>query len=146
MSKRSHKFWCRGAIAIAFEALILIATCAAQQYANDRLSLSVNAKDGTYQLALHGGQPIFTSRAAAEIDHEWLRSTDYPRHVVSESRFTDDLGSGQTITLTNAGLQGKPDLILVMQLYDQTSYATVQVTLKTRQERWSHCRPSATSN
>jgi len=130
VSKRSHKFWCSGAITIVFEALILIAPCAAQQFASDRIALSVNAKDGTFQLALRGGQPIFTSRAAAEIDHEWLRSTDYPRHVVSESSFTDDLGSGRTITLTNAGLQGKPDLILVMQLYDQTSYATLQVTLQ----------------
>ena len=130
MSKRSHKLWCKGAIAIVFEAQILIAPCAAQQFASDRVSLSVNAKDGMYQLALRGGQPIFTSRAAAEIDHEWLRSTDYPRHVVSESRFTDDLGAGRTITVTNSGLQGKPDLILVMQLYDQTSYATVQVTVQ----------------
>jgi hypothetical protein len=130
VSKRSHKFWCSGAITIVFEALILIAPCAAQQFASDRISLSVNAKDGTFQLALRGGQPIFTSRAAAELDHEWLRSTDYPRHVVSESRFTDDLGSGQTITVTNSGLQGKPDLILVMRLYDQTSYATLQVTVQ----------------
>lgn len=130
MSKRSHKLCCGVAIAILFEALILIAPCAAQQFGNDRVSLSVNAKDGTYQLALRGGQPIFTSRAAAEIDHNWLRSTDYPRHVASESRFTDDLGSGRTITVTNSGLQGKPDLILVIQLYDQTSYVTLQVTVQ----------------
>ena len=130
MSKRTHRLCSSCAIAIVFEALILIAPCAAQQFVSDRVSLSVNAKDGTYQLALRGGRPIFTSRAGAEIDHEWLRSTDYPRHAVSESRFTDDLGSGRTITVTNSGLQGKPDLILVMQLYDQTSYATLQVTVQ----------------
>jgi hypothetical protein len=130
VSKRIRKLCSRGAIAIVFEALILIATGAAQQFGSDRISLNVNAKDGTYQLALRGGQPIFTSRAGAEIDHQWLRSTDYPRHVVSESRFTDNLGSGQTITVTNSGLQGKPDLILVMQLYDQTPYDIVQVTVQ----------------
>jgi alpha-galactosidase len=130
VSKRTYKLFCGVAIAIVFETLILIAPCAAQQFANDRVSLSVNAKDGTYQLALRGGQPIFTSRAAAEINHGWLRSTDYPRHVVSESRFTDDLGAGRTIAVTNSGLPGKPDLIFMIQLYDQAPYATLQVAVQ----------------
>ncbi len=111
MPTRSRKLCCSGAVAIVFEAMILIAPCAAQQFANDRVSLSVNAKDGTYLLALRGGQPIFTSRVAAKINHQWLRSSDYPRHVVSESTFTDELGSGRTIPSLNSGLQGKPDLI-----------------------------------
>ena len=130
MSKRLHKLSCSVAIAIVFEALILIAPCAAQQLENDKLSLSVNAKDGTYQLALRGGQPIFTSRAAAQVDHEWLRSNDYPRHATSESRFDDDLGSGRAITVTNSGLQDKADLIFVVQLYDKSPYATLQVTVQ----------------
>ncbi|MGB6461845.1 MAG: hypothetical protein WBG02_17920, partial [Candidatus Acidiferrum sp.] len=89
MSKRVHKLPCCVAIAIVFEALILIAPCAAQQLENDKISLSVNSKDGSYQLALRGGQPIFTSCVAAQINHVWLRSSDYPRHVTSESRVED---------------------------------------------------------
>ena len=130
MSKRLHKLSCSVASAIVFESLILIAPCAAQQLENDKLSLSVNAKDGTYQLALRGGQPIFVSRAAAQVNHEWLRSSDYPRHVTSESRFEDDLGSGHAITVTNSGLQNKADLIFVVQLYDKSPYATLQVTVQ----------------
>jgi alpha-galactosidase len=130
VSMRIHKLLCGIAIAIVFEALIFTAPCAAQQLENDMLSLSVNAKDGTYQLALRGGQPIFTSHAAAQINHEWLRSSDYPRHVASESRFADDLGSGRTISARNSGLQDKADLIFVIQLYDKTSYATLQVSVQ----------------
>ena len=130
MSNRIHELPRSLAIAIVFHALILVTPCAAQQLANDLVSLSVNAKDGTYLLATPGGQPIFTSRVGAQINHEWLRSNDYPRHVSSESNFADDLGSGRAITVTNSGLQDKADLIFVIQLYDETSSATIQVSVQ----------------
>jgi hypothetical protein len=77
-----------------FETLFFIAPCGAQQLGNDMLSVSVDTKDGTYRLAVPGGQPTFTSRVAAQVNHEWLRSTDYPHHAALESKFADDLGSG----------------------------------------------------
>jgi alpha-galactosidase len=135
VSKRIHKVPCGPAIAIAFETLILIAPCAAQQWRNDGLSLSVNAKDGNYQLAMRGGQPIFTSGVAAQVNHEWLRSSDYPNHVASESGFTDDLGSGRAITVTNSGLPGKANLVLVIQLYDQAPYAALQVSVQNKTKK-----------
>jgi alpha-galactosidase len=130
VSKRIPELYCDIAIALLLEALILIAPCAAQQLGNDALSLSVNAKDGTYQLAVREGQPVFTSRAAAEVNHEWLRSSDYPRHVASESKFADELGSGRAITVTNSGLPNKADLIFVIQVYDQAPYATLHVAVQ----------------
>jgi alpha-galactosidase len=135
VSMRIQRLLCGFAIAIVFKALLITSPCAAQRLANDSLSLSVDAKDGTYQLASRGGQSIFNSRVAAEVDHEWLRTDDYPRHAVSESRFADDLGSGRAITVTNSGLQGKADLIFAVQLYDQTSYATLQVTVQNTTEK-----------
>jgi alpha-galactosidase len=125
-----RKLRCGAAIAIVFVALIFAGPAVAQQLANDTLAVNANAEDGTYQLAMRGGQPIFTSRAGAQIDHAWLRSSDYAHHETSESTFTDDLGSGRTITVTNSGLPGKPDLIFVIQLYDQAPYATVQVNIQ----------------
>jgi alpha-galactosidase len=105
----------------------------AQQLTNDELSLTVNAQDGSYQLSLyegHNGQPVLRSRVAAEVDHQWLRSSDYPRHQASESAFEDDLGSGQEVTVTCSGLEGKPDLLYVLQLYKQRPYGTVQVKVQ----------------
>ena len=105
----------------------------AQQLTNDHLSLTVNAEEGSYQLLLHeghDGQPVLKSRVAGQVDHEWLRSSDYPRHQASESTFEDDLGSGRQVTVTCSGLGGKPDLVYVIQIYTQRPYGTVQVKVR----------------
>ena len=102
----------------------------AQQLANDQLSLTVNAKSGSYQLSMHGGQPVFSSRVAAQVDHQWLGSSDYPRHTASESTFEDDLGPGRQVIVACSGLDGKPDLVYVLQIYQQRPYGTVQVKVQ----------------
>ena len=121
-------------VGLAFTAAILVATLPcfaqqlfAQQLTNDQLSLTVNAQEGSYQLSLHTGQPVLRSRVAAQVNHQWLRSSDYPRHQASESSFEDDLGSGRQVTVTCSGLEGKPDLVYVLELYKQRPYGTVLV-------------------
>ena len=104
--------------------------CVAQQLTNDELSLTLNAQEGSYQLSLHDGQPVLRSRVGAQVDHQWLRSSDYPRHQASESTFKDDLGPGREVTVTCSGLDGKPDLVYVLQLYKQRPYGTVQVKVQ----------------
>jgi len=121
---------CTVGFALISLALLLSAPSPAQQWTNDKLSLSVSAQDGSYQLSVRGGQPIFASRVAAQINHQWMRSSDYPRHQVSESAFTDELGTGHAISVTFTGLDGKPDLIYIAQLYDQRPYAAVQVQVR----------------
>ncbi len=116
--------------AIITGALIVVAPCAAQQLRNDKLSLTINAQDGSYQLAVPSRSPMFTSRVAAEVNHLWLRSSEYPRHQASETTFTDELGSGRAVTVACTGLEGKADLVYVVQLYDQRPYATIQVTVR----------------
>jgi len=111
-------------------ALMVSAPCLAQQWTNDTLELSLDAQDGSFRLAVRGGQAILTSRVAAEIDHQWLRSSAYPRHQVTESTFTDALGSGPAVSVTFTGLDGKPDLIYVAQIYDHRPFATVRVTVR----------------
>ena len=105
-----------------------------EQLTNDELSLTVNAQQGSYQLSFHDsqhdGQPVLRSRVAAQVDHQWLRSSDYPRHQASESTFEDALGSGREVTVTCSGLDGKPDLVYVLQLYKQRPYGTVQVKVQ----------------
>ena len=130
MSKRTCGLLCKAGAAIITGALIVAVPCAAQQLTNDKLSLTVDAQAGSYQLRVRGGQPIFTSRVAAQVNQQWLRSSEYPRHQASESTFTDELGSGRAVTVTCTGLEGKADLVYVVQLYDQRPYATVQVTVR----------------
>ena len=107
--------------------LMLALPCTAQQLTNSKLSLTVNAKDGSYQLALPGGQSVLKARVGAQIDHEWVRSSDYPQHQAGESAFSDALGAGRQVTVTCSGLEGKPDLVYMVQLYDQNPYGTIQV-------------------
>ena len=104
--------------------------CRAQQLTNDELSVTVNAQEGSYQLSLHDGQPVLTARVGAQVDHQWLRSSDYPRHQALASTFEDDLGPGQEVTVTCSGLDGKPDLVYVVQLYTRRPYGTVQVKVQ----------------
>jgi hypothetical protein len=114
---------------------IVVAPCAAQQLTNDKLSLNVNAQDGSYQVAVRDGQSVFTSGVAAQVDHQWLRSSEFPRHLVSESTFKDELGSGRAVTVACAGLEGKAELVYVIQLYDQSPYATIQVSVRNATDR-----------
>jgi alpha-galactosidase len=129
VSKQMSRLLGKVGLAIFTGALIVALPCAAQRLTNDKLSLTANAQDGSYQVAVQGGQPVFTSRVSAEVDHQWLRSSDYPHHQASESTFTDELGTGRKATVTCTGLAGKADLVYVIQLYDQRPYATVQVTV-----------------
>jgi len=130
VSKRTCGLLCKVAAAILTAALIVAVPCAGQQLTNDKLSLTVDAQAGSYRLALRGGQPIFSSRVAAQVNHQWLRSSEYPHHQASESAFTDELGSGRAVTVSCTGLEGKADLVYVVQIYDQHPYAAVQVTVR----------------
>jgi alpha-galactosidase len=130
VSKRTcGLLWKLGAVIIA-EGVIAAVPCAAQQLTNDKLALTLDAQGGSYRLSVRGGQPIITSRVAAQVNHQWLRSSDYPRHQASQSKFTDDLGSGRAITVTCTGLEGKADLVYTVQVYDQRPYATILVTVR----------------
>ncbi len=130
MPKGTRRQVSRVGLAVAAGILMVALPCVAQQLTNDELSLTVNAQEGSYQLSLHDGQPVLRSRVAAQVDHQWLRSSDYPRHQASESAFEDDLGLGREVTVTCSGLDGKPDLVYVLQLYKQRPYGTVQVKVQ----------------
>ncbi len=104
--------------------------CPAQQLANGTLSVTVNQQNGDYQFGPIGGQPTLQSSIGALVDHKWLHPSSYPSHSVSESPFSDALGSGRQLTVTCSGLAGSPDLIYVLQLYTENPYGTIQVRVK----------------
>ncbi|MGA3088489.1 MAG: PKD domain-containing protein [Terriglobales bacterium] len=130
MPKRTRGQVTRVGQAIAVGILMVAAPCVAQQLTNDALSLTVNAQEGSYQLSLHDGQQVLRSRVAAQVDHQWLRSSDYPRHQASESSFEDELGTGRQVTVICRGVEGKPDLVYVLRLYQHHPYGTVQVKVQ----------------
>jgi alpha-galactosidase len=130
VTKRTRRQVFRVGPAVTAGVLMVALPCVAQQLTNDKLSLTVNSQEGSYQLSLQDGQAVLRSRVAAQVGHQWLRSSDYPLHQTSESNFEDELGSGREVTVTCSGLDGKPDLVYVLQLYKQRPYGTVQVKVQ----------------
>jgi alpha-galactosidase len=104
--------------------------CPAQQLTNGNLFVTVNSQDGSYQFGPTGSQSALQASTGALVDHTWLRPASYPSHSVSESPFSDALGSGKQLTVTCGGLRGSPDLIYVLQLYTQNPYGTVKVRIR----------------
>ncbi len=131
VAKRPRILVSRVGLGIIVGTLIIALPCGAQPLINDELSVTVNAQDGSYQLAIHDRQPALNTHVGAQVDHQWLHSSDYPRHRASESTlFNDELGSGREVTVTCSGLDGKPDLVYVLQLYNQRPYGTVRVKVQ----------------
>src|ERR1700685_86565 len=123
----------RGMMSAAVAALALGALpCSAQQLTNSTLSVTVNREQGSYKFGSSGGQSVLDASVGAMVDHKWLRSTDYPSHSVSESPFSDALGSGKQLTVTCSGLSGSPDLVYVVQLYTENLYGAIQVWVKNK--------------
>jgi alpha-galactosidase len=118
----------RGAAVVAL--ILSSVLCSAQQLTNGTLSVTVKRQDGSYEFGPMGSQPTLQSSIGALVDHKWVHSGSYPSHSVSESQFSDVLGSGRQLTVTCSGLRGSPDLIYNVQLYAQNPYGTVQVRVR----------------
>ena len=91
------------------------------------LSVVVQPSDGTYEIQTgNGGHSVIHARVAAEIDHKWFESTDYPKHEISQSTFDDPLGHGKSITMTSSGLPSVPDLAYTLQIYDGRAFGVIE--------------------
>jgi alpha-galactosidase len=134
-SVRSCKIPYKPAILI-FWALIPI-TLSASVFAadltlrNDSLFVKIAPKDGSYIIGVNETAPsILQAGIAAEVDHHWLRSSEYPQHRSSQSTFKDTLGSGHLIAVTFTGLPKRPDLILSLRTYDDQLFGDIQVAVE----------------
>jgi len=67
---------------------------------------------------------------AAEIDHRWVKTADYPKHGISQSGFDDLLGRGQQLKIISGGLTTVPDLVYVLRLYDALAFGEIEVELQ----------------
>jgi alpha-galactosidase len=97
----------------------------------DGLSVAVHASDGTYEIRTGvGGHSVIHARVAAEIDHKWVKSTDYPKREISQSNFEDALGHGKKITITSSGLPGVPDLAYTLQIYEGRAFGVIEAEVQ----------------
>lgn len=102
---------------------------------NSNLLITIR-QDGSYAVQLMaGGQLILRSTVAARINYRWLKSSSFPRHVLSKSHFQDRLGGGQLVAIRSTGLSQHPDLICSIRLYSELSFATVELKVENRTTR-----------
>ncbi len=95
------------------------------------IGISCNPVDGSYTIFDPvSNQPILHSAVAVEIDHHWLRSSEYPQHAWSREDLTDELGPGTRLTISNRGLPGKPDLIYSLRTHGNPDFLIMAVTVR----------------
>jgi alpha-galactosidase len=95
------------------------------------LSVVVRPSDGTYDLGTGNGRhSILHARVAAEIDHKWVKSTDYPKHEIAQSNFEDALGHGRKITVISSGLPKLPDLAYTLTLYEGKDFGAIEAEVR----------------
>ena len=95
---------------------------------HSQLSVAFDPQRASYEIrAASLEAPVLESRVGAEVDHRWLRSSDYPRHEEAHSSFEDNLGAGEQDMITFSGLNSEPDLVCILRLYSELPYGTVEV-------------------
>jgi alpha-galactosidase len=97
---------------------------------NETLRVRVSAADGSYLIAIGNSSPIVRAAVAAEVDHRWIKSSEYPKREISGSDFSDTLGHGHQVTATFTGLANQPDLIYTIRVYDGRPYGEIRVQVR----------------
>src|SRR5437667_1248160 len=98
---------------------------------NQQLSVTVREGDGSYEIAeKDNATPVLRSIIGAQVDHRWLKSSQYPKHEISQSVFEDVLGGGRQVKVKSTGLAGAPDLLYVLRLYDEHPYGEIEVEVQ----------------
>jgi len=128
--------------ALAFIALFIVAigpASAGQQAAtiqNKQLSVTVGLQQGCYEIGAQGFKSaVLRAGVAAEIDHRWLKSAEFPRYKTVRAAFSDSLDKGQMLTTTYWGLAGAPSLISTIRLYDDLPFGDIEVKVQDSTKR-----------
>jgi alpha-galactosidase len=98
---------------------------------NAQLGVETNELGDTYTLrSKENPRVAISARVAAQINHRWLSSSNYPHHEVKETTFADELGDGSQLTMTHRGRSGDPDLVCIIRLHTQPAFADIEVQVR----------------
>ncbi len=111
--------------------LAVLAPLALQAAAQESgLAVSVD-EHGAYALRVPGATaPVLVAGVAAQIDGQWIRSTDYPHHAMEKRSAEGYLGAADEWQVVFSGLQDKPDLAVRLRAYRSAPFADIQVTVR----------------
>ncbi len=98
---------------------------------NSNLVVTVRSADGSYSIQSATAQrPAIRAVVAAEIDHRWVKSSDFPTRRMSESKFEDTLGTGHQVTVAFTGIENSPSLTYIVRLYDAKPYGDIELEVR----------------
>ena len=124
----SREFANRAVLILLF---VRLATAADATLKSDSLLVTVDSRDGSYTIGLNADSaPILQATVGAQVNHQWIKSSDYPQHQVSESAFEDSLGRGRQVTVTSTGLPGRPALACTIRTYADRPFGDIQVAVE----------------
>ncbi len=69
--------------------------------------------------------PIVTARVGAQIDRQWVYSSDYPTHQQADAPFSNSIGRGRETTITHSGAPSHSDLICTIRRYDAQPFVEI---------------------
>jgi len=123
-------------IFLAFVSCVFFAQgrAAETELRNEVLRVRIGA-DGSYVIAAGNNSPIIRAGVAAEVDHRWIRSAEYPRHEIVDSDFEDALGRGHQERVTFTGLAKQPDLAYTIRVYSSRPFGEIRVEVQNHSGR-----------
>jgi hypothetical protein len=128
----------RNLVFLAFASCIFFnqAHAADTELRNQALRVHISSADGSY--AIYAGSskgPVVRAGVAAELDHRWIKSAEYPKHEVADSDFEGTLGRGRQATVTFTGLAKQPDLIYTIRVYDSKPFGEIRLQVRNHSGR-----------
>ena len=98
---------------------------------NTKVRIEVNQNSGAYKIASKDDPKVWiTATPAAEINHRWVHPSDYPKHSLNTSPFSDDSGSGTELTVTYSGLSSQPDLIWDLRMPQASEFVEIETRVQ----------------
>jgi alpha-galactosidase len=100
---------------------------------NEAVQVHISSGDGSYSISTSSATtPILRAGIAAQVDHHWLKSADYPKRDIANSDFQSALGQGRQARVTFSGLANQPDLIYTIRVYSTHPFGEIQVEVRNR--------------
>ena len=113
---------------IGFVLTVSHSSLSSAQDGRQGLQVRIDHADGSYTVGVSGSDStVLKSGVAVHVDGRWLESREYPKHTVTTSKVSDDLGTANEWTIASSGLSGEPDLTYRLRAYPDKPFADIQV-------------------
>jgi alpha-galactosidase len=128
------RFMLIGALAIFLPAAVHpLAVGQEAKIENSSLLIAAGEQAGTYTIQSIDHPAVrIAAGFAAEVNHRWLGSADFPRHEIKTSTRNHGSHPGSELTITYSGRSGQPDLVCSIRLASEEPFAEIAVTVRNR--------------